>query len=89
MSGSKKHSPQQSDNGSILSDIPDSQFAEFVDRLLARIPPAPVPATAPSAPKTTVSVERPETEEDGKRAGALRRLKASRGWKVPPTQTQD
>ena len=64
MSRSKKHFPQQFHNGSVLLDIPDSKMREFVDRLLARIPPHPVPTAAPKLPKSTEPVE---TKEDALR----------------------
>ena len=74
---SSKHSPQVNDSESTLSDIPEDKMGEFVDRLLARVPPQR-DASASEQPKAQPPEPKPETEEEGKRYADLRRLKALR-----------
>lgn len=75
MPKSRKHFPEQTDTRSILSEVPDEEMGAFVDRLLASIPPKNPISGSNVAKRQAPEIE---TEEDGKRAGALRIMKLRR-----------
>lgn len=70
----------------MLDQVPPGKMSDFVDALLRAVPPKHMQPHSDIAPDP-FDPNREETEEDRNRAGALRRLKALRGYKGKPGET--